>query len=227
MRSAILLEVIVQSLADAREAARGGADRLEVVREIDKAGLTPAPELVRAIAAEVGLPLRVMVRENDGFTTTDREMAELQSAAAAFAEMGVDGLVAGFERDGVPLLDDLSKLLEAAPGVPVTFHRAFDRLRDPVAALDRLAAVPQIDRVLTDGGPGSPDARCARLQQYAARAERLTFVAGGGVDLETFGYFAKLGCVREIHVGRAAREHDQATGPVSAARVRRLRELAG
>jgi copper homeostasis protein len=114
MRPAILLEVIVQSVADAREAARGGADRLEVVREIDKAGLTPAPELVRAIAAEVGLPLRVMVRENDGFTTSDREMAALRSAAAAFAEIGVDGLVAGFERDGMPLLEELSTLLEAA-----------------------------------------------------------------------------------------------------------------
>ena len=37
----LLLEVIVQTLADAREAASGGADRLEVVRAIRDGGLTP------------------------------------------------------------------------------------------------------------------------------------------------------------------------------------------
>ena len=33
----MLLEVIVQSVSDAREAARGGADRLEVVRNLEAA----------------------------------------------------------------------------------------------------------------------------------------------------------------------------------------------
>ena len=42
-RSALLLEVIVQSEADARAAAEGGADRLEVVRAIRDGGLTPRP----------------------------------------------------------------------------------------------------------------------------------------------------------------------------------------
>ena len=64
-----LLEVIVQTLADAREAARGGADRLEVVRALEDGGLTPPLALVQEIAAEVSLPLRVMVRENAGYST--------------------------------------------------------------------------------------------------------------------------------------------------------------
>src|SRR5262245_44731088 len=63
----MLLEVIVQSLDDARAALAGGADRLEVVRAIEDGGLTPPIELVHEIAAHVGLPLRVMVRENAGY----------------------------------------------------------------------------------------------------------------------------------------------------------------
>jgi copper homeostasis protein len=224
----ILLEVIVLSVADAREAARGGADRLEVVRDIRLGGLTPSLSLVRAIAKETSLPLRVMVRENGGYGTNQEEMPALRRAAREFAAEGVDGLVIGFAGDGLPALDDVRGVLEAASGVPATFHRAFDQLKDPLEAIDRLAAFDQIDRILTDGGGGSADSRCERLRQYVARAAgRIEIIAGGGVDEEAFALFARTRCVREIHVGRIAREGSNQAAPVSAARVRRLRELAG
>jgi copper homeostasis protein len=223
----VLLEVIVQTVADAREATRGGADRLEVVRDIRRAGLTPSLSLVRAIAAETPLPLRVILRENDGFSTSPAELEVLRRAAIEFAAEGVDGLVIGFARNRQPALDDVRTVLEAVPQARVTFHRAFDRLSDPLTAIDQLADVTQIDRLLTDGGGGSAESRCERLRQYVARAGgRLEIVAGGGVDEEAFAVFARNRCVREIHIGRIAREGSDPEGPVSADRVRRLRDLA-
>ena len=181
----ILLEVIVQTVADAREAARGGADRLEVVRAIHDGGLTPDLALVRRIAAEVSLPLRVMVRENAGYTTDAGERPALRRAAAAFAAARVDGLVVGFAHAGEPQLDRVADVLEAAPDVNVTFHRAFDQLRDPLGAIDALADVARIDRILTSGGEGPIQSRCDRLRAYQERAgARLTIIAGGGVDLD-------------------------------------------
>jgi copper homeostasis protein len=222
----LLLEVIVQSVADAREAARGGADRLEVVRAIRDGGLTPPVSLVRAIAAETPLPLRVMVRENAGYGTNGREMPALHRAIAGFAALHVDGVVVGFARDGTLSLDDLTEALEGEPGVRVTFHRAFDQLRDPIAAIGELASVPQVDRILTSGGDGTAAMRCERLRAYSARAgARFEVIAGGGVDDEALALFARESCVREVHVGRAAREHGDPEGPVSAACVRRLRAL--
>lgn len=223
----VLLEVIVQTLADARAAAEGGADRLEVVRAIRRGGLTPPLSLVKAIAAEIYLPLRVMVRENSGYEADPREEGALQRAAAGVAFMGVDGLVAGFAKAGELSLADLSVVLEAAPGVPLTFHRAFDALSDPLGAIDTLAGIPQIDGILTSGGEGTPMERCARLRTYSARAgARVAIMAGAGVDEEAFALFARTGCVREIHVGRAARDGKNPEGPVTAASVRRLRDLA-
>ncbi len=223
----VFLEVIVQTLDDARAAAEGGADRIEIVRAIGSGGLTPPLTLVTAIAAEVTLPLRVMVRENSGYETDRHEVHALQRAAAAFAGIGVDGLVAGFSKQGALSVPDLSVVLDAAPGVPVTFHRAFDSLSDPLGAIDLLARLPQVDGVLTRGGEGHPETRCARLREYSARAgARLAIMAGGGVDEEAFALFAKAGCVREIHVGRAARDGRNPEGPVTAASVRRLRDLA-
>jgi copper homeostasis protein len=196
-----------------------------VVRDIGLAGLTPPAALVRAIAAEIGLPLRVMVRENAGFGTDAAELVRLCRAAAAFADLGVDGLVLGFARGGYLLLDDLREVLRAAPGTPVTFHRAFDSLEDQLGAIDALAQLPQVDRVLTDGFGGERDrSRAARLQQYSVRAgSRLTIIAGGGVDESLLEEIARTRCVREVHVGRAARDGGR-EGPVTVARVRRLRE---
>jgi copper homeostasis protein len=223
-----LLEVIVQTVADARAAAQGGADRLEVVRAIHDGGLTPPLPVVRAIASEVSLPLRVMVRENAGYATDARERLVLRRAAEALAAMeaGVDGLVVGFAQAGGLMLDDLVDILHAAPQVNVTFHRAFDQLRDPLAAIDTLATVAGIDRVLTSGAKGSARVRCERLQAYQQRAgTHLTIIAGGGIDEEMLATLVRTGWIGEVHVGRAARADGDPGSAVSATRVGRLREI--
>ncbi len=222
----ILLEVIVQSVADAREAARGGADRLEVVRAIHDGGLTPELTLVRQIAAAVSLPLRVMLRENAGYSTDARERPALRRAAAAFADAGVDGLVLGFAHAGEIELGHVADVLGAAPNANVTFHRAFDQLRDPLGAIGTLSGVARVDRILTRGGEGTAAMRCERLRSYQERAgSRLTIIAGGGVDGEMLNVMVQAGTVREAHVGRAAREGRDPNGVVSAVEVSRLREI--
>src|SRR5262249_17218584 len=97
----LTLEVIVTSVEDAVEAARGGADRLEVVRDRAGCGSPPPIDLGRRTQGEVPLPLRVMVRESDGFgCASDDERQRLVEYATAFNSIGVDGIVAGWARDG-------------------------------------------------------------------------------------------------------------------------------
>jgi copper homeostasis protein CutC len=220
----MLLEVIVQTLADAREALRGGADRLEIVRAIADDGLTPPLSLVRAIATETSRPLRVMVRENTGFETTAAELSRLRRAAEEFHTLGVDGLVLGFARGGEPLVDDTRRVLEAVPSIRATFHRAFDEAQDPLSAIDRISALPQIDRILTSGGDGPVETRCERLRAYVAHAAgRVEIIAGGNITEDMVALIARTGCVREVHVGRAARAIPVRDAPVSAARVKQLK----
>jgi copper homeostasis protein CutC len=223
----VLIEVIVQSIDDARAAEDGGADRLEVVRAIGDGGLTPDLALLEAIRTTTSVPLRVMLRENAGFETIPHEIDRMRAAAGTLASMKIDGLVSGFARDGRLSLDEFDAAIAAGAPLPVTFHRAFDSLVDPEDAIDVLSGCQRIDRILTGGGDGSIDERCARLSRFVARAgSRLTIIAGGGVDLEMFRRLVEQRIVREIHVGRIAREGLKAEGPVSAASVRRLRDLA-
>jgi len=224
----LLLEVIVQSVADARAAALGGADRLEIVREIEREGLTPSLDLVRAIASETDLPLRVMVRESDGFSVADRrELVMLQTAFAAFAEIGVDGAVLGFATNRALDLEMTTAIVAISPSLRVTVHRAFDDAADPAAAISALRALPQVDRILTTGGFGKWEQRCLRLQAYARLAgSDLTIVAGGGIDVAEINSLVGCGLVGEVHTGRAAREPRLPSAPVSAGRVRQLKDAA-
>jgi copper homeostasis protein len=225
--SALILEIIVSTVDDAIEAARGGADRLEVVRDLDRAGLTPPIELVRQIAREVRLPLRVMARERDSFECSgDDERRALCEVARALDDLGVDGIIVGWLRNGSVDHETIARVLSAAPSLRATFHRAFDDLSDAAAGLTDLKRHVQIDRVLTGGGDGPWIERCARLETYARLAHpRLTVLPGGGVD--GAGLQALAGCrlITEAHIGRAAREPAETWGKVSAELVRQLRRM--
>jgi len=217
----------VQTVADAKAAEDGGADRLEVVRAIRDGGLTPSLAVVKAIASATSLPLRVMLRENCGFETTPDEIHAMRAAAVELAVMRIDGVVAGFAKAGELRLDEFLAVTDAAPRLPVTFHRAFDSLANPLDAIDILSGISRIDGILTSGGEGPAEARCAALREYAARAApEVAIIAGGGVDLEAFRLLVQERSVTHIHVGRAARDGQNPEGPVSAASVRRLRDLA-
>jgi copper homeostasis protein len=216
-----LLEVIACSVADAVEAERGGAGRLEIVRALDVGGMTPPVSLVRDIVAAVSIPVRVMVRENAGFEAGgEAEIEALCRSAREFAALGVDGLVLGFVRGHQLDLAPAQQILSNAPGMKATFHRAFEELEDTAAGVAALKAVPQFDRILV-----SP-ARVHGLEQLVqSAAPELTIIAGGGLDANAIRALRKTTGIREFHVGRAARPDADIRQPVDAARVRELADL--
>jgi len=220
----VILEVIVSSVEDAIEAERGGAGRLEVVRDLDRAGLTPPIELVRQIARAVRLPLRVMVRERDGFECSgDEERRALCDAASALDDLRVDGIIVGWIRDRAIDHETLARVLGAAPHLRATFHRAFDALPDARETIAALKRHPQIDRILSGGQPGGWRERCARLSSWAADAQpEIGMLPGGGVDRAAVEQIARTPLLTEAHVGRAARQPAETWGYVSAALVREL-----
>ena len=215
------LEVIAMTVEEAREAARGGADRLEIVRDLDQGGLTPSIETVRAIQNAVELPLRVMVRETADYRMCGPDdLKRMRDAAAAFGAMRVHGIVIGFERDGRADLESVGAVLEAAPMTPATFHRAFEAVHDPLAELQRFRGLPWIDRILTSGGEGDWEAKMRRLRTWReAAAPEITILAGGGLDLERMLWLTGETALREFHVGTAVREN----GAVRADLVARMK----
>ena len=219
-----IVEVIACSLTDAIEAERGGAGRLEIVSELKRGGLTPSRDLVAEIKQRVGIPVRVMLRESDGFGTAgDSEIDRLCAAAERFASLEVDGFVLGFLKHGEVDVALTQRVLAHAPSTRATFHHAFEAAQDESNALIAIKRLPQVDRVLSHGGTDGLDLRVQRLKQYAAiGAPELIVVAGGGINDNAISRISCETKIREFHVGRAARSEFQVEGSVQASLVRAL-----
>jgi len=219
-----ILEVIACSLTDATEAEQGGAGRLEIVSELKRGGLTPSFDLVAEIKQRVDIPIRVMLRESDGFETThERERDRLCAAAERFGSLEVDGFVLGFLKGDEVDVALTQRVLAHAPHTRATFHHAFEATRDKPTALSAIKQLPQIDRVLSHGGTDALDLRGQRLQQYATMgAPELIILAGGGINVDAISHITHETNIREFHVGRAARNQFRVEGNVQASLVRAL-----
>ena len=151
-----LLEVCVDSLASARAAIRGGADRLELCSALVAGGLTPDVHLLAQIRAESSIPVRCLMRPRAGdFLYTPEEIDLMVTQMPALKAAGADGFVIGcLNAQGDLDEEAMKKLIAAADGAPLTLHRCIDVSRDPLETY-RTAGKLGIDTVLTSGAAAS------------------------------------------------------------------------
>ena len=218
------MEVIVSSVEDALAAERGGAGRLEIVRNLELGGLTPSFETVQEICLRVAIPVRVMLRCSESHIPGQHEVEMLSCQAEALAALGIDGVVLGFLRGHQVDVALTRQVLSCAPKLDATFHRAFDEASHPLAEIGKLKELRQIDRILTSGGSGPWETRAKRLERYQqAAAPEITILVGGGLDrvgIECL--LSETAQLREFHTGRAVRIPAQTSGAVRAERVKEL-----
>jgi copper homeostasis protein len=220
-----LLEVIVTSLEEALEAEAGGADRLELVRALDLGGLTPPIETVKAITEAVRIPVRVMLRENPTlWLSSAQEVQTLRMHAKFFSELKIAGFVLGFVREERIDTGALRTILADIRPLPVTFHRAFDEVADPLAAIEQLKEIAQLDRILTSGGDGEWEQRRGRLLAWqAAASPAIELLVGAGVCDSALSELRDCPPLREVHVGRAARNPRTVEGSVDRIAVQKVK----
>ncbi len=191
-----LLEVCVDSLASARAAIAGGADRLELCSALAVGGLTPYGELLRQIRAESNIPVRCLMRPRAGdFLYTREEIDIMAAQIKQLRGLGADGFVIGCltaqgDLDG----SAMQPLLEAAAGTGLTLHRCIDVSRDPAQTYLEAAALG-IDTVLTSGA--APNALAgkaviAQLLQLRDTQGGPQVLIGSGVNAQVI---AELRCL--------------------------------
>ena len=151
-----ILEITVDSLASARAAVSGGADRLELCSALAIGGLTPYRELLCQIRRESNIAVRCLIRPRAGdFLYTAEEIEMMAFQIAELRALGADGFVIGcLDADGNLDINAMEPLLKAAEGTGVTLHRCIDVSRDPVKTYLAAGKVG-IDTVLTSGAAGT------------------------------------------------------------------------
>jgi copper homeostasis protein len=198
----MLVEACVDSVESAIAAERGGAGRLELCDSLHDGGTTPSAGMIAAVKHAVDIPVFVIVRpRGGGFVYTDAELDVMRRDIEAAARLGADGIVLGaLTRQADVDADRTRRLLDVAPGLPATFHRAFDLVRDQRVALESIVTLG-VARVLTSGGAASAlDGASTIADLVRQSSNRVTLMAGGGVREENVSEIVRRSGVREVHV---------------------------
>ena len=219
----VLVEACVDSVASALAAERGGARRLELCDALFDGGTTPSAGMIAACKASVSIPVFVMIRaRGGGFVYSDAERDVMRRDVIAARELGADGVVTGGLRpDGTVDLAVVRTLVEAARGLPVTFHRAFDLTPDFRVALESLVDAG-VQRVLSSGGASTAAEGATTLADLVSQAgSRLVVMAGGGVREENVRGLVSTSGVREVHVRLARQTRSEAPPARRSLRLRK------
>ena len=200
-----ILEVCIDSLASARSAIAGGADRLELCSALAVGGLTPYAELLQQIRAENNIPIRCLMRPRAGdFLYTPEEIDMMAAQIIQLRSLGADGFVIGcLDAEGNLDAQAMLPLVKAAEGCGLTLHRCIDVSREPAKTyLD--AKQLGIDTVLTSGAAGSSlkgmDVIGARLQ-LRDTCQGPEVLVGAGVNAKTITAFRQhFPQVRAFHM---------------------------
>lgn len=195
-------EVCANSVASCVEAQRGGADRVELCAAIPEGGTTPSYGEIVMARRGIDIRLHVIIRPRGGdflYTSTELETMLLDIDMARQA--GADGVVFGCLTPGGTVdMSAMKRLIEAAKGLSVTFHRAFDMCADPVEALEQLISLG-CDRVLTSGAEATAQLGVPLLKKLVIQAAgRIIIMPGCGVNESNIAAIAAETGATEFHM---------------------------
>lgn len=223
-----------QPLSEAVEAAcNGGADRIELCSAMHLDGCTPTLEQIStARNAFKNIPgLIVMIRPRGGdFCYSESELLLMLQQIDMAADAGVDGIVFGALQENCELdIRSTIRLVEKAQSrnLQTTFHRAFDALKNPTAALPYLINL-KIDRILTSGTPWRSSEPAPRgieqIRQYIGiAANTIELVIGGGINQQNANEILASLCGISKYVSIHAYSSVLRNGTVSSTAIRELK----
>ncbi len=223
-----MLEVIIETLEDARAAQDGGADQIDFKSALPMGGLTPSAGMIEQVCKSVDVDAIIMIRPHvRRFNFSHAEIAVMCGDILYGRRMGAAGFLTGcLTEDGQVDIEAMKALQDAAGDLPLHFHLAWESTQDPSHALEMLIQLG-VKSVRVSGGGLKTKAvdGMAQIRQYAQQAAgRIDLVLAGGVGLENIPQLVASTGITHAHVGRAARTPSTQYGTVDEDKVRALAE---
>ena len=219
------LEVCASQYYDALAAEEGGAQRIELCSALSVGGLTPSLGLLRQLRTRLRIAIFPLIRLRAGdFCYTPEEVAVMADDIRLMRLEGADGFVFGcLTSAGDYDTEANAQLLEAAGGLPCTFHRAFDVAPRPVLLLTAVMDAG-FARLLTSGGAATALEGAEALHELVSLAKgRIKIQCGSGVMADNILSLAQKTGARCFH-GSFRRPLADGSLATSAEEVARARE---
>lgn len=218
-----LVEAAVETLHSALAAERAGAGRIELCASLSDGGTTPSAGLIAAAAERVRIPVFVLIRpRGGGFVYSDDEIGVMLRDIKLASTLGIDGLVIGvLTPDNLVDVGHTRALIDAAEGLPVTFHRAFDLTRNLPEALEHLIEAG-VSRILTSGAEATALDGADVIAALVTQAlDRIVVMAGGGIREHNVRQLIAQTRVSEVHTGLSSLVRTQMSLQKSDVRLRK------
>ncbi|HEY0222084.1 copper homeostasis protein CutC [Lactovum miscens] len=200
----LIREFCAENFTDIPRVAQAGVERIELCDNLAIGGTTPSYGVIAQTAdylKEYQTLLAVMIRPRSGdFVYNSHELKIMETDILKAVEAGAQTLVFGALTDDNEIdTEAMNTLVIASQGVPVTFHMAFDALKDPFSAIDLLADAG-IEKILTHGSLLTKAVNTKKTAEYVNYANgRLDFIIGGGVTAENKEELAKAAGTNFVH----------------------------
>jgi len=177
------LEVIGFDLASCSTAEMHGANRIELCANPEEGGTTPSYGVISAARRSTTIQLFPIIRPRGGdFLYTELEFQAMVADVEECGRLGCDGVVIGMlSEDGSVDVARCAELVRRAGSMQVTFHRAFDRVEDPLKSLEEIIELG-CSRILTSGLQPNVELGKGMLRTLVeAAGDRITIMPGSGV----------------------------------------------
>lgn len=196
------LEICCGDIDSVKAAVDAGADRIELCSALEVGGITPSIGLLKeAIRLRNTTRIHVLIRPREGdFVYTDDEVNIMLSDIETASKCGAQGVVIGaLLPDGSIDLTTCRKLMNAATGMSVTFHRAFDMCANVSEALEQIIELG-CDRILTSGQANTALEGVDTLSKLHQQAEnRIILIGASGVNPDNANEIISKTGLSELH----------------------------
>ena len=195
------LEIIGFNIESCIAVQEAGAHRIELCDNPSEGGTTPSYGFIKAAREKLSIELYVMIRPRGGdFFYSDDEFEIMKEDIEMCRQSGCDGVVIGLlKKDGSVDKKRCRELVVLAYPLGVTFHRAFDRTKDPFRALEEIIETG-CERILTSGQqPKAVDGVQIIKELIAQANDRIIIMPGSGVNAENIISLVENTGAKEFH----------------------------
>ena len=196
----MIVEVCANSYESAVNAELGGANRIELCKDLHLDGLTPDDDISVSTINKLKIPVFILIRPRGGdFVYNNEEFELMKNDIKKFKKLGCSGIVSGvLKKDNTIDLERTKELIELSRPIEFTFHRAFDKIIDPIKGLEELIEIGA-DRILTSGQEDTAIKGLKLLEELnKINNNRIIILPGAGMKTRFFEVFSKAG-FKEIH----------------------------
>ena len=225
----MILEVVVETCEDALEAEAGGADQIEVKADYLEYGLTPTAGMLAEICRMVSCDVLCMIRPHARSNTYSQfDLAAMISDIKTARTFPIKGFLLGCLTAERRLdLNFLEQLKDAAHGLELHFHLAWELTQDPITSLKQLVSLG-FTGVRTSGGDGISGQAAENIQRISNYADILQgdmdLYLAGGVTVDNVKHLISETGISKVHSGSGVRIPATRTGKVVKEKVSLLKQ---